>query len=84
MGCGERLVVLGAGAAVLRVRQAVGEARLDDSLTVAVGHVGLDDRLMVLWGRTVDDQLAVSLDAQWGAPVPVRLLLILLKVILTV
>lgn len=78
-------MVLGMGATVLRVRQAIGEARLDDSLTLAAGHVGLDDWLLVLRRRAADDQLAVSLDAHLGAPVFVRLLLfIVLDVILTV
>ena len=74
MGCGERLVVLG----MLRLRHAVGEARLNDSLTVATRHVGLDDWLLVLRWRTADDQLAVSLGAQLGAPVLIRLLLLIL------
>lgn len=69
----------------MRVRQAVWEARLNDGLTMAAGHMGLDDWLLVLGWRAADDQLAVSLGAQLGAPVLVRLLLlILLAFILTV
>lgn len=79
-------MVLGMGAAVLGVGQAIGETRLNDSLALTAGHVGLDDWLLVLRRRAADDQLAVSLGAQFGDPVLVRLLLLIvvLALVLTV
>ena len=79
-----RVVVLGMG--VLQLRQTIRKARLNDCLTLAARHVGLDDWLLVLRRRTTDDQLATALGIQLGAPVPVRILplLILLTLILTV
>lgn len=84
MDCVKRMVFLGRQAAVLRVRQAIGEAGLNDGLTLAAGHMGLNDWLLVLRRRAADDQLAISLGTELGAPVLVRLLLILLALILTV
>lgn len=82
LACRERLVFLGMGATVLR--EAIGEARLNDGLTLAAGHVSLNDWLLILRRWAADYQLAISLGAKLGAPVLVGLLLILLVVILTV
>lgn len=84
VNCGDRLMILGLGVTVLRVRETTGEARLNDGLTLAAGPVGLDDWLLVQRRGAANDHLAISLDAQLGAPVLVRLLFILLTLILTV